>query len=204
MGPRLCCRRLSGTQDFVVAGRCHTAISIFTAISRPALFRLINSRNREGRIPQFMTSVLQGEVVFHLLSVKEIGGKQTKKQTKNQEGCHASGDPRGRRQCFCSRSFAATLGLHFFLPLFLRSHCWSIFAASAIPQTTNYELTPKLTELLLQNGLQKLHHLWSRVPYCTGKFAQNQQGGKNTFLLWELMSKPYIRAPERYIWTCVC
>lgn len=68
-----------------MAAGCHTAVSIFIAISRPALFRLINSRNREGRIPQFMTSVLQGEVVFHLLSVKKIGGKQTKKETNKNK-----------------------------------------------------------------------------------------------------------------------
>lgn len=88
MGPHLCCRKLSATQDFAVAAGCHTAVSIFIAISKPALFRLINSRNREGRIPQFMTSVLQGEVVFHLLSVKKTGGKQTNKQKIRKDAMH--------------------------------------------------------------------------------------------------------------------
>lgn len=62
----------------IAVGMCGGTQLCGWAISRPAVFRAVNSRSREGRIHEFLLSVLQGQAVFCFLSVKEAGEKPQK------------------------------------------------------------------------------------------------------------------------------
>lgn len=158
----------------IVVGMCGGTQLCGWAISRPAVFRAINSRSREGRIHEFLLSVLQGEAVFRSLSVKEAGEKPQK--AGRAPPCIRS------RQGQEAVSLLQELYGSTWIP-HLKAPWWTIFTARAVPQPVGSEITPKLTQLFLLTRLQKLHswgsHLQSfSIPYCTRKCLWSQQAWK--------------------------